>query len=87
MALTILPGTRARLDPDQITKIEICCVDAAHAEIRIFVADAAAPFFFEFPEKDAAVEFYRQVWLLRSGEALDDREMESVMANSGAGFA
>jgi len=87
MALTILPGTRVRLDPDQITKFEICCVDAAHAEIRIFVADAAEPLFFEFPDKAAAVEFYRQVWLLRSDEALDDREMENVMANNGSEFA
>jgi hypothetical protein len=79
MALTILPGTRVRFDPDTITKMEICCADAARVEIRIFAAGDGEPRLFEFPDKVAAVEFYRKVWLLRSGETLDDRQIESLV--------
>ncbi|MGH6880615.1 hypothetical protein [Hypericibacter sp.] len=87
MALTLLPGTRVRLDPEQITKIDICCADTARVEVRIFLRDEATHHYFEFASKAAAVDFYRQVWQLRSGEHLADREIESLMVNNGAELA
>jgi hypothetical protein len=83
MVLTILPGTRIQFDPDRIEKLEICCADTARVEVRIYSTDSAAPRLFEFPDKAAAVDFYRKVWLLRSGEALDDAQIESLMADGG----
>lgn len=87
MALTILPGTRVRLDPEQITKIDIYCADTARVEVRIFVRDETTHHYFEFPDKAAAIDFYRKVWQLRSGERLGDYEIESLMANNGAELA
>ncbi|QEX17525.1 hypothetical protein FRZ44_28250 [Hypericibacter terrae] len=87
MALTTLPGTNVRLDPDQITKIDICCADTARVEIRIFLRDNSPHHFFEFPDKAAAVDFYRAVWQLRSGERLGDREIESFLLNEGTELA
>ena len=83
MALTILPGTGVRLDPDQIAKVEICCADATHVEVRIFAIAETAHRYFAFPDKAAAVDFYRQAWLLRSGEKLDDGQIEDLMASNG----
>jgi hypothetical protein len=82
MALTILPGTGVRLDPDQIAKVEICCADATHVEVRIFSIAETEHRYFAFPDKAAAVDFYRQVWLLRSGEKLGDGQIEDLMATS-----
>ena len=73
MTWTILPGTGIRLDPDQIANIEICCIGATHAEVRILSTGEAPPRLFSFPDKAAALDFYRKVWLLRSDETLDDR--------------
>ena len=87
MASMVLPGTTVRLDPEQITKIDICCADAARVEVRIFLSDDAIHHCFEFPDKAAAVDFYRAVWQLRSGERLEDREIESVMVKPGTELA
>ena len=87
MALTILPGTQVRFDPDRISKLEICCADAARVEVRIYSMDSAAPHLFEFPDKAAAIDFYRKVWLLRTGETLDDAKVESLMADNSGGLA
>jgi hypothetical protein len=87
MAQTILPGTRIHLDPEKITKIDICCADAARVEVRIFLGDDSTHHYFEFPGKVAAIEFYRKVWQLRSDERLENREIESLMANNGAELA
>lgn len=84
MALTILPGTSVRLDPDQITKIDICCADTARVEVRIFLRDGSAHHYFEFSDKAAAIDFYRRVWQLRSGERLEDLAIENLIANRGA---
>lgn len=81
MVQTILPGTRVRLDPASIEKIDICCADGARAEVRIFLKDETNHHHFEFPDKAAAVDFYRAVWQLRSGERLEDREIESLLVN------
>jgi len=80
MVLTIVPGTRIRLDPDRISKLEICCADAARVEVRIYPTDDEAPHLFEFPDKAAAIAFYREIWLLRGGQSLDDAQIESLMA-------
>jgi hypothetical protein len=82
MVLTFLPGTRIRLDPDRISKLEICCADAARVEVRLYSTDGAEPRLFEFSDKAAAVAFYRQVWLLRGGQCLDDAEVEPLLADS-----
>jgi hypothetical protein len=52
-------------DPNQITKIEICCADADRVEVRVYSALYAEAEFFEFPDKASAIEFCRHVWLLR----------------------
>jgi len=77
-----LPGTGIRLDPDRITQIEICCLDATRAEVRILSTSDAPPRLFSFPDKAAAIDFYRKVWLLRSGETLDDRQIENLIDSS-----
>ena len=84
MVLTILPGTRIRFDPDRLEKLEICCADEARVEVRIYSDDSAAPRLFEFPDKAAAIDFYKKVWLLRNGEALDDAQVEHLIADSSA---
>lgn len=78
MTWTILPGIGGRLDPDRIMKMEICCLDA-RVEVRIFSIDEATPRLFPFPDKAAAFDFYRKVWLLRSGDSLDGRQVESLI--------
>ena len=83
MALTVLPGTGVRLDPDRITKLEICCADATRVEVRIFSAVDTEHRYFAFPDKATAVDFYQQVWQLRSGEKLDELQVENLMANNG----
>jgi hypothetical protein len=87
MAHTILPGTRVRLDPEQITKIDICCADTARVEVRIYLREETPHHYFEFTDKAAAIEFYRKVWQLRSGNRLDDRKIESLMATNGTELA
>jgi len=87
MALMILPGTRIRFDPDRISKLEICCADATRVEVRVYSTDSPEPRLFEFPDKAAAIEFYRKVWLLRGGQTLDDAAVESLMADNDAGLA
>lgn len=87
MAPTILPGTRVRLDPEQITKIDICCADMARVEVRIYLREDTPHHHFEFADKAAAIDFYRRVWQLRSGDRLDDREIEGLMANNGTELA
>ena len=87
MALTTLPVTNVRPDPDQITKIDICCADTARVEVRIFLRDDSPHHYFEFADKGAAIDFYRQVWQLRGGKRLDDRAIESLMTNKGTELA
>lgn len=53
------------IDPDRITKIEICCVTATRVEVRIFSPLHAEPEVFEFPDKARAVEFCREIWVHR----------------------
>jgi len=83
MVLTNLPGTRICLDPDRISKLEICCAEPARVEVRIYSTDDAAPRLFEFPDKAAAIAFYREVWLLRCGQSLDDAQIENLMMEDG----
>jgi hypothetical protein len=86
MALMTLPGTEVRLDPDRITKIEICCAETARVGLRVFLSGESTHHEFEFPDKAAAVDFYRQVWLLRSDDNFDacenekGHQMETLMA-------
>lgn len=87
MASTILPGTSVRIDPDRITKIEIGCIDEKRVEVRIFATGEEAPRLFVFPDKPAAIAFYREVWRLRSGETLDDRQIRQMMEGNGAELA
>jgi hypothetical protein len=83
-----LPGTEVRLDPDRITKMEISCADSARVELRIFLSGESAHQEFEFPDKAAAVDFYRQVWLLRSEDGFIDgqnekgHQIENLMART-----
>jgi hypothetical protein len=83
MTPAILPGIGERLDPDRMTKIEICCAEATRAEVRIFVADETAPRLVVFPDKGAAVNFYRKLWLLRTGEILGDGQIENLIEGDG----
>ncbi|HWA46338.1 MAG TPA: hypothetical protein VHA10_24180 [Hypericibacter adhaerens] len=87
MASTVLPGTGIRLDPDRIEKIEIACVDETRVEVRIFSVGEEAPRLFAFPDKPAAIAFYRDVWRLRSGQTLDDQQIQRLMEENGAELA
>ena len=87
MALTTLPSTNVRPDPDQITKIDIYCAEMARVEVRIFLRDDSHHHYFEFPDKGAAIDFYRQVWQLRGGKRLDERSIESLMVSKGTELA
>jgi hypothetical protein len=78
----IVPRTQISVDPDKITKVEIICLDGVTAEVRIHLADAASPEVYTFLDKAAAIDFYREVWLLRSGKTLEDGQIEEIMAEA-----
>jgi hypothetical protein len=76
-----LPGTEIRLDPRRISKMEIFCAKATSIELRVFLMDVPSPRVVPFPDKAAAAEFYRKVWLLRCGEALDDQQIQRAITS------
>jgi len=52
-------------DPNQITKIELCCTSAIRVEVRIYSELYAEAEIFEFPDKENAIDFCRKIWLRR----------------------
>jgi hypothetical protein len=84
MTLMTLPGTELRLDPRRIGKMEIFCAKTTSIEVRIFLMDTPSPRVIAFPDKTAAVEFYRKIWLLRCGESLDDQQIQKLISGPAA---
>jgi len=56
---------RASADPNQITKIELCCTSAVRVEVRVYSARHAETELFAFPDMASAIDFCHKIWLRR----------------------
>jgi hypothetical protein len=69
------PGVSAT--PNQITKIEICCIGDIRVEVRVYSTLHAKAEIFEFPDKASAIDFCHKIWLRRTPGARPTRTKSS----------
>jgi len=68
-----------QIDPDQVARIEIArSASSEKTQVRIFLTDAAEPHLFEFDSMRAAIEFYEQLWALRTAGNGDEAASHSA---------
>jgi hypothetical protein len=86
MTVMFGPGTKTRLEPDRVTRIEILCFDCERVEVLIYSVTSATPQLFSFLDKAAAIAFCRRIWLLRGSQGLGDGQIEAKMVEDESGF-
>ena len=53
------------LNPNQIIKMELCCIDDIYVEVRVYSAPYAEARVFVFPNKTSAIDFCHKMRLRR----------------------
>ena len=75
MASIHVPGYDVRLDPDEITKIEIFREGKSRARMDIFVEGEEKPKSFDLPNMTMATKLFNTIWRLRR---CDDEDGEDA---------
>lgn len=78
MPVIQIPGSEIWLDPDEITKLEVCADGNHGTVIRIFFRHEESPRVIKFADKEQCIKFYKTVWKLRQSDDVMILEVDDL---------